>query len=61
MVCAVTGIALVAATVTRDLPGWATAAAIVVGGLLTLRRAYRIVRGLADLLRPASVSGRCAR
>ncbi|MCW6003614.1 DUF2207 domain-containing protein [Micromonospora sp. CPCC 205371] len=55
------GIALVAAIVTRDLPDWAAPVAITVGALLTLRWAYRIVRGLADLVGPASVSGRVVR
>jgi hypothetical protein len=58
---AVLGIAVVAAVATRELPDAAVIPAAVVAGLLALRWAYRIVRGLADLLRPATVSGRVLR
>jgi hypothetical protein len=65
VVGALLGIALVAAiataVTTRDLPNWATTSALAVAALLSFRWVYRIVRGFADLLRPASVSGRVLR
>jgi predicted membrane protein DUF2207 len=61
IITAVLGIAVVAAVATRELPDAAVIPAAVVAGLLVLRWAYRIVRGLADLLRPATVGGRVLR
>jgi hypothetical protein len=59
------GIALAAtiaiAVATRELSDWATTSAVAVAVLLSLRWVYRIGRGVADLLRPASVSGRVLR
>ncbi|MDI6100079.1 DUF2207 domain-containing protein [Actinoplanes sp. NEAU-A12] len=65
VVGALIGIALAAAVAlaaaTREPPGWAATSAVAVAVLLSLRWVYRIVRGLTDLLRPASVSGRVLR
>ena len=54
--CAVVGIALVVAVIEFPVP----LPVVVVAGVLGLRWAYRLVRGLADLLRPISAQRRAA-
>jgi hypothetical protein len=58
---ALLGIGLVAAIATRDLPERAIVPVAAVAAVLVLRWLYRIVRGLIDLLWPASLTGRVLR